>query len=861
MTKQKSDRLDAVIVGCGFAGMHRLRDELQLDVQGFDGAGGPGGTWWWNRYPGARCDTESVHYSYSFSEEIQREWHWSERYSGQPEILRYLEFVADKLDIRRSYQFDTRVCAAHWDDAERLWTVRTDDGQQLRARFIIAAGGNLSAPKSLDEFPGLERFKGEVYCTSTWPHKKVDFADKRVGVIGTAASGIQVIPEVAKACGHLTVFQRTANYAVPGRNHNVAPEQQRWLAQNSPQLRAKSRLRPMGMPYDLPAPSALAVTPEESRARYDELWRKGGFELLVSSYADLLTDQRANDTLADYIREKIRETVKDPEVAELLCPDDHPYGTKRPPLDNDYYETYNRDNVKLVDVRTAPIQEITQNGVSTGDAEYPLDMIILAVGFDAVTGPLTNLGLVGRGGRKLADVYANGPETYLGIATAGFPNVFSITGPSSAIAFYNNPLGIEDHVDFTVDAIKHLQDAGAETLEADTAAEQAWQAMVNGILQNTLFPKANSWYMGRNVPGKSSQAAYIWAAGAPLYRAMVSDVVARGYAGFSIDDQAAPPVPPMIELDPSVAFVVGATIEQEMKPLEQCTVEEMRAAIEGFVAMQKPVPDSVKVTQASFPTPAGERAVRIFTPAAAPGPLPVIAFFHGGGFVAGSLDGYASPCANLAANAQAVVMVPDYRLAPEATFPAATDDTYAALCWAAENAEQYGGDSQRLIVMGDSAGGNLAAVAAQRARDDVEGPHLLGQVLLYPTIAADAQTESRRRYVHGPILTTAAAERMWAAYLGDADVNSPLASPDRAQSLAGLAPALIISAGCDPMRDEGEAYGRALQAVGVDVRSQRLEGLIHGVFSMSAYVPRAAEIDEAVAAFIEHLRKTSSVAA
>jgi cation diffusion facilitator CzcD-associated flavoprotein CzcO len=364
-----NQQFDVIVIGAGFAGLyaiHRLRDDLGLNVVGLDAAGGVGGTWWWNRYPGARCDIESVHYSYSFSDEIQREWKWSERYAAQPEILRYLEFVADKLDLRRSFRFGRRVTSTVWSDADSRWTITTDTGETLTARFVIAGTGNVTVPKSQAEFPGFERYKGPVYFTGSWPHEGVDFTGKRVAVIGTGSSGIQLIPQVAKQAAHVTVFQRTPNYAVAMQNKKVPAEQQEWNAQNWQQVRNKSRQRFLGVPYANPAPSALVVNPEERRARYEELWQKGGFNLLTSSYADLLTDERANATVVEFVREKIREKVKDPALAEILCPKDHPYATKRPTVEEDYYETFNRENVSLVDLRATPIEEVTEKGIRVG---------------------------------------------------------------------------------------------------------------------------------------------------------------------------------------------------------------------------------------------------------------------------------------------------------------------------------------------------------------------------------------------------------------------------------------------------------------------------------------------------------------
>lgn len=856
-----SHEFDVVVIGAGFAGLyaiHRLRDDLGLNVVGVDVASGPGGTWYWNRYPGARCDIESVHYSYSFSDEIQREWTWSERYAAQPEILRYLEFVADKLDLRRSFRFGRRVTSVVWSDAGAYWTLTTDTGETITARFVIAGSGNVNIPKSRAEFRGIEQFAGPVYGTNSWPHEGVDFTGKRVGVIGTGSTAIQLIPQVARQAAHVTVFQRTANYAVPMQNWKVDPEQRRRNADGWTKVRDKTRLRFMGVPYANPEASALDVSPDERRKRYDELWERGGFNLLASSYADVLTDENANNTVAEYVREKIRERVKDPVIAEMLCPKDHPYGTKRPAVEEDYYDTFNRSNVSLVDLRATPFEEVTAQGIRAGGKEHELDAIILATGFDTVTGSLFALGIVGRNGERLQDRWAQGPRTYLGIASAGFPNLFTITGPTSAVVLYNNPLAIEDHVNFATAAIQHVLAKGATTFEADGAAEAAWFKLVSDTLEMTLFPRANSWYMGANIPGKP-RSVFMFAGAAPLYREMCRDVVDHDYAGFSIDGAPAQRVPPMIRIDAGVARVVGAMLMQEVKPLEECTLEEAREVVESFIDLQKPVPASVERIETTYPGPADTRPVYIYRPRNAKGPLPVIVYLHGGGFIAGSIDMCAGVCGNLAEDLQAVVVAPSYRLAPEAQFPAATDDTFAALRWTAATVARHGGDPARLVVMGESAGGLLAAVAAQRARDE-GGPALAGQILLYPTTDAEAHTRSRVEYAGGPVLKTQAAIGMWAAYLGDlTKAASPLASPGRAKSLAGLAPALILSAECDPTCDEGEEYGQALKAAGVPVRIHRLEGLVHAVFYMSRYVPRTDEITRQIASFLASIEAEQGV--
>ncbi len=552
---------DVIVVGAGFAGLyavHKLRDELGLTVQGFDAAGGVGGTWWWNRYPGARCDIESVHYCYSFSGELQRGWEWTERFAAQPEILSYLEWVAGRLDLRRAFRFGTSVTSAVWNERPGHWTIATDDGETCTARFLVTGLGNLSVPKQ-PEFPGLERFRGRLLRTSAWPHEPVDFAGKRVGIIGTGATGIQLIPQVAREAAHLTVFQRTPNFATPLGNAPVPPKERRWLAEHHEEVRAGSRDNFIGMPYERARPSALADSPEERRKVYDEFYGKGGFRLVMSTYQDLLFNEEANDTIAEYIRDRIRGRVDDPETAELLCPRDHPYGTKRAPFDTGYYEAFNRANVELVDVRSAPIETLTETGIRTAGADYQLDILILATGFDAISGPLLRMGIVGRDGLTLNEKWSQGPRAYLGIAVSGFPNLFTVTGPQSASAFYNTPLAIEDHVDFIAAAIKSVAERGARTFEATQEAERSWGAMTAGLLNLTLLPRAgNSYFMGTNIPGKP-RAAFIFVGGAPLYRAICREVEAEGFGGFAIDGYPVP-VPPLVRTDPAAALALAVKL-------------------------------------------------------------------------------------------------------------------------------------------------------------------------------------------------------------------------------------------------------------------------------------------------------------
>ena len=532
---------DAIVIGAGFAGLyalHKLRDQLGLSVRVYEAASDVGGTWYWNRYPGARCDIESVHYSYSFSEELQQDWEWSERFAGQPEILLYLNHVADRFDLRKDILFDTRVNSMVWDDDASLWRVGTELGDTVTARYVISGAGNLSVPKT-PEFDGVESFRGQVYLTGNWLDENIDFTGQRVAIIGTGSSGIQAISEIAKTAGHLTVFQRTPNYATPIVNGPADPDVISAVKANYAQVREASRNHFLGVPYTQVQPSALAVSAEERRRTFDERWNAGGFQLFIDSYQDILFDKNANDTIAEYIRERIHERVNDPAVAHLLAPQGYPYGTKRPPLETNYYEVFNQDNVTLVDIKTTPIESITETGVRTADAEYEFDIIVLATGFDAMTGPLMKLGIVGRDGLKLSDKWAHGPRTYLGLTVSGFPNLFLITGPQSPSVLYNMPLAIEDHVDFAAEAITYMRDRGLDVIEATLESEDNWVAHALEISSKTLLPETDSWYMGANIPGKP-RICLLYVGGAPAYRATCDDVVANGYAGFTLDRAAVP---------------------------------------------------------------------------------------------------------------------------------------------------------------------------------------------------------------------------------------------------------------------------------------------------------------------------------
>jgi len=525
--------VDVVVVGAGFSGMyllHRLR-EMNLSAVVFETGTDVGGTWYWNRYPGARVDVESLAYSYSFSEDLEQEYEWQERYPTQPEILRYARHVADRFDLRRDIFFETRVREAAYEERSGTWLVRTERGDAVTARFLVMATGCLSSSK-LPEIPGLDSFEGATYHTAHWPHESVDFTGLRVGIIGTGSSAVQSIPVIAEQAADLTVFQRTPAYSLPARNRGLRPDEIADMKANYRAFRQAQKESGFGVPTPITTTSALEVSDEERDAVFEGAWESGSLVNLLTAYADLSINQEANDTAKRFIHRKIHQIVEDPRTAADLCPE-YPVGTKRPCLDTGYYEAYNRGNVHLVNLRRTPLVEITRKGIRTSDEEYAFDAIVYATGFDAMTGALTNVDIRGRGGASLKEEWSAGPRTYLGISSAGFPNMFMITGPGSPSVLSNMVVSIEQHVDWVVDAIEHLDQRGLLTIEPTPEAQDAWVDHVNLIAEATLYPKANSWYMGANVPGKP-RVFMPYAGGVGEYRKKCDEVAAQGYEGFAL---------------------------------------------------------------------------------------------------------------------------------------------------------------------------------------------------------------------------------------------------------------------------------------------------------------------------------------
>lgn len=523
---------DVIVVGAGFAGMyllHRLRG-MGFSVQVLEAAGDVGGTWYWNRYPGARCDVESMQYSYQFSEELQQEWEWTERYATQPEILRYVDHVADRFDLRRDIQFNTRVSSATFDDATATWRIETDDGVALTAAYCIMATGCLSVANK-PKFEGQDSFAGPIYHTGHWPHEGVDFTGQRVAMIGTGSSAIQSIPEIAEQASQLFVFQRTANYAVPAHNGPLDPEAVREFKANYAELRARAKQTPTGNLYDAGAPSAMAVSAEEREREYEARWQAGGLPFMAA-YGDLTVDPEANKSVADFVRGKIRTIVRDPAVAELLTPENI-IGCKRLCVDTGYYDTFNRDNVTLVDISETPLERFTEAGVQVDGRVYPVDAIVSATGFDAVTGALLRVDIRGRDGVSLRDKWRDGPVSYLGLALAGFPNLFTVTGPGSPSVISNMLPAIEQHVNWITDCIDYMRSKGLRRIEAQGDAEKAWVAHVGEVAGRSLRSTCDSWYIGANVPGKP-RVYMPYIGGVPVYAQKCDQVVADGYDGFAL---------------------------------------------------------------------------------------------------------------------------------------------------------------------------------------------------------------------------------------------------------------------------------------------------------------------------------------
>ncbi len=692
------------------------------------------------------------------------------------------------------------------------------------------ATGCLSVMKDPD-VEGAGNFGGEVYFTGRWPHEGVDFTGKRVGVIGTGSSAIQSIPIIASQASELTVFQRTPNFSLPAHNGPVRPDDAARIKADRAAYREQARWSSGGVPREVATESALGVSEEQRRERYEEAWEEGTIFSMIGAFNDLIIDPAANETACEFVREKIRAAVDDPETAELLSPRTYPLGTKRLCLDTGYYATFNEPHVHLVDLRNHPIESITETGIDvvTGDGatSYEFDAIVFATGFDAMTGAIVAVDIAGREGTELRDRWADGPHTYLGLMSHGFPNLFMVTGPQSPSVLSNMAVSIEQHVDWICDTIGHLRDTGKTVIEPTATAEAGWVQHTNDFADITLFPQANSWYMGANVPGKP-RVVLPYVGGVDRYRRICDEVVERGYLGFEVSGPDGTEVNDGVvcRVQPDVTVMLEMMEEMALPAMDTMSPVEARAFSEAMSVASPPGPEVGEVVDATLPGAVGnDLAYRLYRPAT-PGPHPIVVYFHGGGWVIGNATSDDALCRDLCVQSGSMVISVDYRHAPEARFPAAPDDGYAATCWIDDHAEQLGGIPGALAVAGWSAGANIAAVVTQRARDE-GGPVISGQLLLTPVTDCDLTRPSYDENGDGYVLTAALMNWFWDHYADPEDRVDPGASPLRADSLEGLPPAMIVTCEFDPLRDEGQAYAEALAAAGVDVEHVRARGQIH----------------------------------
>ena len=829
-----AQQVDVAVVGAGFAGLyllHRLR-QAGFTTVALEEAGDVGGTWYWNRYPGARCDIQTIDYSYTFDPELEAAWAWSEKYATQPEILRYLGFVADRYELRRDIRFGTKVTEAKWNEAAERWQLTTDNGAPVSCRHYIMATGCLSAPKP-PEIDGVKDFKGEVYFTGRWPHDGVNLAGKRVAVIGTGSSGIQSIPLIAEQAAHLTVFQRTPNFALPAHNGPAPSDRMSLLQGDRAAYREQARQSMAGVPYPQQTAVSWQLSDAERRARFEEAWGKGDLVyILTQLWADQAVDVDGNKLICDLIREKISATVKDPETAAALMPHDHPFGAKRPCLDTNYYATYNRPNVTLVNLRQEPIKAITATGITTARRSVDVDVIVFATGFDAMTGAIRAVHpITGRGGKSLSDVWAQGPQTYLGLTVEGFPNFFMITGPGSPSVLSNMAVSIEQHVDWVVDRLRALRDAGFTTIEPTETAQAGWGQHMADCSMLTLHRLANTWYTGANVPGKV-QGLMPYTGGVGPYRSICDEVVSRGMLGFKL---TGPKVAAqcndgeVVRLQPDVRLVLNLLATLNLPPIESMGAPGARAVGAEFNKGRpagRPIGD---VVDGTLPGTDGPLPYRVYKPAT-PGPHPVVVYFHGGGWVLGDEQSDDPFCRDMVRRTGMMFVSVGYRHAPEHRFPTAAEDGYAATRWIAEHAAELGGKPGPVLVAGWSAGGNIAAVTCQLARDR-GGPEIAGQLLVCPVTDCDFDRSSYNDNATGYFLTRSLMYWFWDLYCSPADRTDPRVSPLRGK-VSGLPPAFVVTCEFDPLRDEGIAYAEAMAAAGVPVEQLKARGQFHSSFAM-----------------------------
>lgn len=827
-------QVDVAVVGAGFAGLyllHRLR-KAGFTTMVLEEADDVGGTWYWNRYPGARCDIQTIDYSYTFDPELEGAWKWSEKYATQPEILRYLGFVADRYDLRGDIRFRTKITAAAWDQAAERWLLTTDNGATVSCRYYIMATGCLSAPKP-PEIDGVSDFKGEIYFTGRWPHEEVKLAAKRVAVIGTGSSGIQTIPLIAEQAADLIVFQRTPNFALPAHNGAAPADRVALLESDRTGYREQARWSLAGVPWPQQTVVSWQLSDAERRERFEQAWAAGDLVcILTQLWADQGVDVEGNALLAELIREKIRATVKNPETAAALSPHDHPFGAKRPCLDTNYYTTYNRPNVTLVNLRQEPIKAITASSIKTDKRTFDVDVIVFATGFDAMTGAIMAVHpITGRDGKSLSDLWTNGPQTYLGLTVAGFPNLFMITGPGSPSVLSNMAVSIEQHVDWVVDRLIAMRQVGFTAIEATATAQAGWAQHMADCATLTLHRLANTWYTGANVPGKA-QGVMPYTGGVGPYRSICNDVVGGGMLGFRL---TGPDVAEqcndgeIVRLQPDVRLVLNMLADMKLPPIESLGAQGSRDFVNEFNNSRPAGRPVGEVVDDTLPGTDGPLPYRLYRPST-PGPHPIVVYFHGGGWVFGDQQSDDPFCRDLCRRTGMIFVSVGYRHAPEHRFPTAAEDGYAATRWIAEHASELGGRPGPMTVAGWSAGANIAAVTCQLARDR-GGPQISGQLLVCPVTDCTFDRPSYNDNATGYFLTRSLMYWFWDLYCSPGDRTDPRASPLRGK-LEGLPPAFVATCEFDPLRDEGIAYAEALAAAGVPVEQLNARGHFHSSLTM-----------------------------
>jgi len=844
MSNSGSQReLDVVVVGAGFSGMYLLYKlrPLGFSVKVLEAGTDVGGTWFWNRYPGARVDIQSVEYSMTFDPQLEKDWKWTEKYSPQPELLKYAQHISERYDLRKDIEFTTKVESAKWDDKTERWTIRTSTGDTITAKYYVMASGTLSVPKDVD-IEGTNRFKGATYLTSRWPHEGVDFTGKRVAVIGTGSSAIQSIPIIAAQAKSLTVFQRTPSFSIPAYNGPV-PEtvlDEYWSDRDG--FRQAQRESAGGVNHTPTTVSALSVSDEERNRIYEAAWAKSGLVEFLGCFSDHMINPIANEYLAEFVRNKIRATVKNPETAEDLCPKTYPIGTKRLCVDTNYYATYNLEHVRLVNIRKNPLKTITETGIDTQDEPFEFDAIVFATGFDAMTGAMVSVDIEGRNGNTLKKAWEAGPHTYLGLMAKDFPNLFMVTGPQSPSVLSNMIISIEQHVDWITDCIVNLRGEGFTTIEPTQTAQDSWVQHTNDYGDISLMLKANSWYVGANVPGKP-RVFMPYAGGVGSYRATCDEVVRRGYLGFERKGPKGTAVNDgkIKQLMPDVELLLQAMSTMEIPLFESMSAVEARAFGDMMSAGRPAGPEVGEIADGTLPGAAGNTLeYRLFRPKSK-GPHPVVVYYHGGGWVLGTATSDDPMVRDLCDRSDALIVSVNYRHAPEDRFPAAADDAFAALKWVADHVTELGGIPGELAVAGWSAGANLAAVVSQLARDSA-GPALSGQLLLTPVTDGSKKWPSYTGNGEGFILTQNLMDWFWDHYATKEERLDPKASPLLAKSLAGLPPAMVVTAEFDPLRDEGNAYAEALTKAGVKVKHLQCRGHLHTSISMVDVLPSGASV-------------------